>query len=51
MLGIVFINVYFGGFSEKSAYDNCAILSIVTDSEILFDYDDGIYVMGKTFDE
>ena len=42
---------YFVGFQEKPGYENMNFLSIVTDPENLFGYEDGIYVTGKTFDE
>jgi len=42
---------YFVGYSEKEGYDGMNVLSIVTDSNNLFDYEEGIYVTGKTFDE
>ncbi|MCR5389997.1 MAG: CotH kinase family protein [Lachnospiraceae bacterium] len=42
---------YFIGFSEKTGYYNMNFVSIVTDPDNLFDYDKGIYVLGRTFDE
>lgn len=43
--------VYFVGFNEKTGYDGMYIVSIVTDPHHLFDYEDGIYVTGKRWDE
>lgn len=42
---------YFIGFSQKDGYDKMKILSIVTDPSNLFDYETGIYVTGKAYDE
>lgn len=41
---------YFVGFDEKE-YENLEVVSLVTDPENLFDYEIGIYVAGKTFDD
>lgn len=41
---------YFVGFEQKG-YEDFEIISLVTDPENLFDYETGIYVAGKTFDE
>lgn len=42
---------YFVGFNNKNGYDGMNVVSIVTDPDNLFDYDDGIYVTGKAFDD
>lgn len=42
---------YFVGFADKEGYEGMNVLSIVTDPDNLFDYKEGIYVTGKTFDE
>ncbi len=42
---------YFVGFDEKKGYDGFNIISVVTDPDNLFDYDTGIYVLGRTHDE
>ncbi len=42
---------YFVGFSEKTGYDGMKVLSVVTDPSNLFDYENGIYVTGKSYDE
>lgn len=42
---------YFVGFEEKDGYDGMKIISIVTEPSNLFDYETGIYVTGKTYDE
>lgn len=43
--------VYWIGFDEKKGYDDIGIVSIVTDPDNLFDYEKGIYVYGKVFDD
>lgn len=42
---------YFIDFSQKKGYEGMKVLSIVTDPSNLFDYEKGIYVTGKTYDE
>lgn len=42
---------YFIGFSCKSGYEGMKILNLVTLPSNLFDYETGIYVTGKTYDE
>lgn len=42
---------YFVGLSGKDRYKGMKILSVVTDPDNLFDYETGIYVTGKTYDE
>lgn len=42
---------YFVGFNEKSGYENVNVISITTDPKNLFDYETGIYVLGKTYDQ
>ena len=42
---------YFVGFDDKNGYDDINTVSIVTDPDNLFGYENGIYVTGKTFDE
>lgn len=42
---------YFVGFEDKPGYENFNYVSLVLDPADLFDYDDGIYVLGKHFDE
>tara|TARA_B100000575_G_scaffold94823_1_gene75563 strand:+ start:1371 stop:3704 length:2334 start_codon:yes stop_codon:yes gene_type:complete len=46
----VYSNTYFVGDKYKSRY-SFPILSLITDSVNLFDYETGIYIPGKTFDE
>lgn len=41
---------YFIGYGQK-AYEDFAVMSLVTDPDNLFDYEKGIYVSGKRFDE
>lgn len=43
--------VYFVGYEEKTAYENMNVISLVTDPDHLFDYDQGIYVLGRDYDE
>lgn len=47
----VITRVYWIGYSAKEAYDNYNIISITTDPVDLFDYDKGIYVTGRAFDD
>lgn len=42
---------YFIGYDNKSGYDNLPIISLVMDPEDLFDYESGIYVSGKIYEE
>ena len=42
---------YFVGLNRKELYGNVPIISIITDPKNLFDYEKGIYVMGKMYDE
>lgn len=42
---------YFVGFSDKDGYKGMKTLSLITEPSHLFDYETGIYVTGKTYDE
>lgn len=42
---------YFVGYNQKDGYEGMKVLSVVTDPANLFDYENGIYVTGKTYDE
>jgi hypothetical protein len=42
---------YFVGYDAKTGYDDMNIISIITDPDNLFGYENGIYVAGKTFDD
>nr|MCR5726837.1 chitobiase/beta-hexosaminidase C-terminal domain-containing protein [Lachnospiraceae bacterium] len=42
---------YFVGFQDKTGYDGMNYISLVTDPENFFGYDNGIYVLGKSFDD
>lgn len=42
---------FFVGYESKTGYDGLNIISMVTDPNNLFDYDTGIYVLGRTYDE
>lgn len=43
--------VFFVGYDNAQAYENMAVLSLVTDPSNLFDYDKGIYVLGRSYFE
>ena len=47
----VISRTYFVGFNRKKLYGDVPVISIITDPENLFDYEKGIYVMGKMYDE
>ena len=47
----VYTRVYFVGYNLKSGYDDVGIISIVTEPDNLFGYENGIYVTGKIFDD
>lgn len=42
---------YFVGFDNKMGYDGIKVMSIVTDPDNLFDYENGIYVLGRYYQE
>lgn len=42
---------YFVGVDRESEYEKLPIISMFTDVDNLFDYEKGIYVMGKSYDE
>lgn len=42
---------YFVGFEEKTGYQDIHVMSVVTDPANLFDYDRGIYVLGRKYDD
>lgn len=42
---------YFVGKTNSGYYPNMKVVSLVTDPENLFNYDTGIYVLGKHYDE
>lgn len=42
---------YFVGYADRAGYDGMNVMSIVTEPDNLFDYDRGIYVLGRIFDE
>lgn len=42
---------YFVGYEDKNCYDDINIISIVTDLDNLFEFENGIYVTGKSFDD
>ena len=42
---------YFVGYDRKELYGDTDIVCLVTDKDNLFDYEKGIYVLGKIFDQ
>ncbi|ORX84127.1 hypothetical protein BCR32DRAFT_291546 [Anaeromyces robustus] len=42
---------YFVGLNRKKATNNLPVVSIITDPANLFDYEKGIYIMGKRYDD
>lgn len=40
---------YFVGYKDKAAYNDLNVISIATDPDHLFDYNEGIYVLGENF--
>lgn len=49
--GPVVTNTYFVGQSQEEEYNGLPVISISTDAENLFDYEKGIYMLGKAFDD
>ncbi|MCQ2465760.1 MAG: CotH kinase family protein [Oscillospiraceae bacterium] len=49
--GPVVTNSYFTGINQKEDYNSLPVISLTTDAYNLFDYENGIYVLGKTYDE
>ena len=47
----VISKTYFVGLDRKALYGDVPIISIITDPKNLFDYDKGIYTMGKFYDD
>ena len=47
----VISGTYFVGYDREALYGDTAIVCLVTDSDNLFDYETGIYVLGKIFDQ
>ncbi len=48
--GKTFTETFFVGLSPKD-HNELPVISVVTDPENLFDYENGIYVLGKVFDD
>ena len=45
-------NTYFVGFDKKAEYySDTKVVSLITDESSLFDYETGIYVLGKVYDD
>lgn len=42
---------YFVGINRQKIYKDVPVVSLITDPENLFDYEKGIYVLGKAYDE
>ena len=47
---IVSTNTYFVGLSQQNDYNNSVIISLSTDRNNFFDYNNGIYVLGAAYD-
>ena len=47
----VISGTYFVGYDRAELYGDTAIVCLVTDKDNLFDYETGIYVLGKVFDQ
>ena len=43
--------VYFVGFTEKTGYENVNIITVTAQPDDLFGYENGIYVLGETFEK
>ena len=41
---------YFVGFDKKSGYEDTGVISLIVNNDDFFGYENGIYVMGKTYD-
>ena len=42
---------YFVGIDREAVYGDVPVISLITDADNLFDYETGIYVLGKTHDD
>ena len=42
---------YFVGIDREASYGDVPVISLITDGDNLFDYETGIYVLGKTHDD
>lgn len=49
--GPVTTGVYFVGYGEKQGYDGLNVITITTDPDNLFGFENGIYTLGKSFDD
>ncbi len=47
----VLCKTFFVNYDEKIGYDNIPIISLIVDPSDLYDYENGIYVTGKIYDE
>lgn len=47
----IITNTYLTGYQEKKAYQEMYTVSLVTDPDNLFSYENGIYVLGEDYDE
>ena len=47
----IITKTYFVGSANVEKYRNMKVISLVTDPDNLFDYDKGIYVKGKVYDD
>jgi len=42
---------YFVGIDRKKSYGDVPVISLITDADNFFDYETGIYVLGKTYED
>lgn len=42
---------FFVGLDREALYGECPVISLITEKSNLFDYEKGIYVLGKTYDD
>jgi len=47
----IYTGSYFVGLDKKELYQDIPVISLVTDPDNLFDYEIGIYTLGKKYDE
>lgn len=47
----VYTHTYFVGFENRDSINNINVLSLVADPDDLFGYENGIYVLGKAYDD
>jgi len=50
-LSDIITKTYFIGYTDQDFAKNMRVISLVTDPDNLFDYEKGIYIYGKTYDD